>query len=329
MQKKIIALAVAAAAAAPAFAQSNVQIYGIMDVYFARSSGNSLSASGVGSGGLNASRIGVKVSDDLGNGMKAYANIESAITAGQDTTNASAFGGTTRQSYVGLSGSFGAVQMGTQSSLSDAWSGAYDYAADLSAKTFLRGAGSTGIAKVANSVAYLSPSFSGATVGLAHVASELAAAKTDINQIGVNYGNGPIKATYVYSKTASNGAKGSFLGLGYDFKVVNVMFEYTDTKTAGVKDKFWQLGAVIPVSAVGNIHVGTGKETEADGTSGKSTIVAYTHGLSKRTTAYAGVVRNSSEAAYTGAAPGGLFASVPGVAGQGYTNIAVGMRHTF
>jgi len=127
MQKKVMALAVAGALAAPAaaFAQaSNVQIYGrvnaIVDNYEAKG----------GTGGDlkgrmrvvdQGSRFGVRGNEDLGGGLKAIFVIESGmnIDSGNQLNNngaANASVGTfaTRDSYVGLEGGFGRVTIGRQ-----------------------------------------------------------------------------------------------------------------------------------------------------------------------------------------------------------------------
>jgi len=331
MQKKIIALAVAAAASGAAFAQTtNVTMYGIMDVYGAYVDPKGASSyTAIQSGGLNASRIGIRVNEDLGNGLRAYANVEAGITADAGAAANAAFGGNARQSYVGLAGSFGAVQFGTQSTLSDAWSGQYDYAADFSAKSFAGRAGaSSGIAKVGNSFAYLSPSFGGATIGFAHVADEKAGAgeSKSTNQLGVNYANGPLALTYVYSKNGSDADHkgGNFLGARYNFGVATVMAEYTNKIEDGQNPRFYQLGAVVPVGK-GNVHVGFGEGRYDSSAKFRSTVVAYTHGLSARTTAYTGWVHNSGDQADfdfdTDLKPAGI-------AGKGNI-VVVGLRHTF
>lgn len=116
MQKKLIALAVAAAASTGAFAQSsNVQIYGIVDYGYtirhdrlksvkdnpAYSKTNSQFNGGQSAG----NRIGFKGVEDLGNGLKAVFVLERgfALDTGADA------GGFNRQAYVGLSGSYGTV----------------------------------------------------------------------------------------------------------------------------------------------------------------------------------------------------------------------------
>jgi predicted porin len=120
MQKKIIALAIAAAISAPAFADtSNVTVYGVADVSFdsiktgtttAGVAGNTVN--GVSS---NTSRFGIKGSEDLGDGLSAIFQIETVINigAGNATTNAAAptLGG--RNTFAGLSSKdLGTVLMG-------------------------------------------------------------------------------------------------------------------------------------------------------------------------------------------------------------------------
>ena len=110
MQKKLLALAIAGALAAPMAVQaqgSNVQIYGLLQpsidfVDNGDESGASMAE--------NNSRLGFKGSEDLGNGLKAIFQLESAVDL-DDRTGA---GWTRRDSWVGLAGSFGQVVAGTK-----------------------------------------------------------------------------------------------------------------------------------------------------------------------------------------------------------------------
>jgi len=121
MQKKLIALAVAGLASAGAFAQSNVTIYGVADGSF-----ESVSANGASSGtgyasrtriATNSSLIGFKGTEDLGNGLKAMFQVENQISLdgpSGTTTNSQSMGNgwNTRDTFVGLTGGFGAVLAG-------------------------------------------------------------------------------------------------------------------------------------------------------------------------------------------------------------------------
>ncbi len=177
MQKKIISLAVAALASGAAFAQSNVTIYGIMDVgvssYSADSvknydgKGNNLKSArntGVYSDGYTSSRLGFKGEEALGNGLKAVFQLESAIS--QDDKDAR--WGSTRQAFVGLTiSSFGTVKLGTQSSLSDSWHGGAgaENMGNLSTRNIIGGVKGSFANTKQPGITYVSPSFSGLTVG--------------------------------------------------------------------------------------------------------------------------------------------------------------------
>ena len=79
MQKKLIALAIAGLSGA-AFAQSNVSIYGVADMFYAHvSASGAPNANAIDSGGLAGSRIGFKGTEALGNGTSALFVLEYAL----------------------------------------------------------------------------------------------------------------------------------------------------------------------------------------------------------------------------------------------------------
>lgn len=130
MQKKIIALAIAAAFSAPAFADtSNVTVYGVLDADVEQVK-NSIPAASVAPAvtnstatslnrvNSNASRLGIKGEEDLGDGLKAIFQIETRVnlagnevTSGTNAGNAAVFNGI-RNSNVGLKGNFGTAFVG-------------------------------------------------------------------------------------------------------------------------------------------------------------------------------------------------------------------------
>jgi predicted porin len=132
MKKTLIAVAALGAMAGAAQAQSTVTLYGVIDVnlFSQRSTtvayvpvGNTftstrLTQNGVGSGGQNGSRWGIRVAEDLGGGLKAIAVIEAGLNA---DTGTPAQGGLTygRQVFGGLTGGFGTVSLGRQYSAYD------------------------------------------------------------------------------------------------------------------------------------------------------------------------------------------------------------------
>jgi len=78
MQKKLIALAVASVVSAPVFAQSQVQIGGIIDVAIesAKYSDAAGNLTRMATSGNTTNRLFFKGSEDLGNGLKANFHLE-------------------------------------------------------------------------------------------------------------------------------------------------------------------------------------------------------------------------------------------------------------
>ncbi|XYJ08212.1 porin [Telluria sp. B2] len=114
MKKSALALAVLAALSLnySAQAQTNVQVYGLVDagvesVNHAAPDGGSLVR--VVSGGKNTSRWGLRGSEDLGGGLKAVFNLEGGILMDTGASDGPLF---KRQANVGLEGGFGRVVVG-------------------------------------------------------------------------------------------------------------------------------------------------------------------------------------------------------------------------
>lgn len=114
MKRIFIVLATAGAFAGVAHAQTSVTVYGILDAGITRETGDAggnvwKMATGVQSG----NRLGFKGAEDLGGGLKANFQVESGfdLDTGTLRQGGSLFG---RQSWVGLSGGFGAVSLGRQ-----------------------------------------------------------------------------------------------------------------------------------------------------------------------------------------------------------------------
>ncbi|PHV09682.1 porin [Chitinimonas sp. BJB300] len=105
MNKKFIALAIAAAIAPAAFAADEVVLYGQVNVALVADNSKD-SNFGIDNQG---SRLGVKGTESLGNGMNAWFQIESGVAP----DDASKAGFATREGWVGLKSSeFGGIQLG-------------------------------------------------------------------------------------------------------------------------------------------------------------------------------------------------------------------------
>jgi predicted porin len=122
-KKKAVAVSLAGLIAAPGWAQSNIQLYGVADAYVKYGKWMGDDTAGVDDGGINGSRIGFQGEEDLGNGLKAVfvleegVNIDTGKSSGMSNADDYYNGGSqtfTRQAYVGLKGSFGQVALGRQ-----------------------------------------------------------------------------------------------------------------------------------------------------------------------------------------------------------------------
>ena len=175
MQKKLIALAVAALASGAAFAQSNVQIYGAIDMGFSHRGDSFLkgvkSQNAIDSGISDGNRLGFKGTEDLGNGLKALFTMEAGFLADTGMHDGFAGGGMfTRLALVGLtSDSMGTVVAGRLLNPQYAFLTSLDPFGEGTVGTYLNAVGNdvnaaVVIPRLANAVAYVSPTFSGFNV---------------------------------------------------------------------------------------------------------------------------------------------------------------------
>ena len=297
MQKKVIALAVAALASSAAMAQSNVTIYGLIDMsaqqYKSSGSGtnyklNSLGGtnSSNGTGALNGSRIGFKGTEDLGNGLSALFNVEYGISLSGAEADSSANGaaianastgtglGAMRTGIVGLtSATLGTVVAGTMYSPIDPTSG---FAAGTQAHGGTNGGvGAASLLKTAqfarltNAVAYITPTYSGFRAAVGYNFADSTRPNTGANNVANNYGyvaaldyqNGPIKAGYAYEKVNNT-------NLGTDFRPVNFV-----GGAAGVAATVANVGGV--PTAVAAVAANNANDLNAGAAFNKSTDATY------------------------------------------------------
>ena len=117
--KKIVAAGLLLAPFTLAFAQSSVSLYGIVDAAIRRTDNEGpagavdMSKTQMIGGGMSQSRWGINVTEDMGNGLKAIANLENRFTPddGAQGVGLPLFS----QSWVGLqSSSFGRITAGRQ-----------------------------------------------------------------------------------------------------------------------------------------------------------------------------------------------------------------------
>jgi predicted porin len=348
MQKKLIALAVAGLVSAPAFAQSNVTIYGVADAAIGFGEHGSNDFTGVVNGVLSGSRIGFRGAEDLGNGLKAVFTLEQGFDIGNGTVSPPTVAGGdavfSRQAFVGLSGSFGTVSLGRQ--YAPGYFFNYDAAlgSSIGTQSLLSNAGGMSItpnnrARWDNSLAYTG-TFSGLTVRAIYSMNAIETTTGGVDPedddaygLSLDYANGPLSVGAVYQVITNNAEDQEEWGIGggYDFGVVKVVGSYQAVDglgyVSGQEADLWQVGVIVPVGAAGNIHLAYGEYDRDDlnNAGAESWTLAYTHALSKRTTAYAvyNNTENESGVGSFGPVAGG------GVLGDDSSIFTVGVRHTF
>lgn len=252
MQKKIIALAIAAAVSAPAFADtSNVTVYGVANVSYDMTktgstvaAANSFSSNKVSS---NTSRIGFKGNEDMGDGLSAIWQIESKINIDGGAASALA----DRNTFAGLSSkTAGTVLLGRHDTPYNISNRKYDLFADGMAdnRSIMGGgarAGASFNGRQPNVVAYISPAMSGLTGAIAYVAgaeNQVLAADTKGSawSLAALYGNGPISANFGYEVHNIGNATGTLGVAG----IVGTVKETAWTISGGYKVEAFELNAI-------------------------------------------------------------------------------------
>lgn len=126
---RLIALAALSLASAASMAQTNVNLYGIVDaaVRMDTNQGQGLAygdVKSVAAGGMSQSRLGINVGEDLGGGYRALVNLEHRLMS--DTGAQSSAADFWRQAWVGLVTPVGRITLGRQ----------YNILFDLTTSTF-------------------------------------------------------------------------------------------------------------------------------------------------------------------------------------------------
>jgi len=322
MKKSLLALAVLGAFAGIASAQSNVTIYGVVDLGLVNDNngGSAGSVTKLDSGLLNGSRLGFKGSEDLGGGLSAIFQLENGFSAdtGVLGQGGALFG---RQAWVGIAGGFGSVKLGRQTTPVYANSDVFDPFGDALAGDSARLFNYSG-SRTNNVISYnydASGIRAQVQYGFGEVAGNTSASRT-IAAFG-GYRNGPIDAVLTY--TANNDATGNvtgkttLLGGNYNFGVVKAFAAYAWNKdvvapsgavSLGADTRNALIGLTAPVGPAGTfmasyIRLSDKSKSNADA---NQIAIGYTHDLSKRTALYTSFSRtgNDGAASYNAGAAG-------------------------
>jgi predicted porin len=379
MKKSLIALAVLTVSGA-SFAQSSVQIDGVMDVGVASIDYKGNRVGGIANNGSSTSQLNIRGTEDLGGGLKANFRVETdwntvsnsgntgavptaatTTTTTTDTntvvdgavatsTSTSTSASTTTLSggaastfgngelRVGLSGGFGSIDAGAvnYNSLSST----------LAGQPFGTAIGSGFAATAArlvrsdNSVKYVSPSFGGLTVSLYNAQKQTKATGssfsttfgaydfTGSDEVGVNYANGPIAASYSNLKQkAADGSSTTYdtLGANYALGAAKLFALVQNTKNSAntVDNSYVAISGTYAMGAT-TLMASAGSLENKAGAKSKLAAIGADYALSKRTAVYARYESIDNVVA-TGIA---AAATIDG-AGTKRTRTAIGVRHAF
>jgi predicted porin len=326
MNKKLIALAVAAAIApAAAMADSgNVTIYGQMNVSYDNINTGAAGYDTLNKISSNSSRLGFKGAEDMGNGLSAIWQIESLVdvdvAAGSGTNEYAGKAFAARNTFLGLSSkTMGTALFGRHDTPYKLGTGSLDIFADTlgdynSIIGRTEGTGLTFDSRLGNVAAYISPTWSGFHFAVATVAAQEADNGATANgkaysATGV-YINGPLFASLSWEKAidttggnsagvpgtgAGNDASSVKLGLGYtiDALKLGLVYENIGVSTAlqgmGIDRTAYLLSASYKMGS-NTLKAAFAKANDGDSaadTAAKQWTLGVDHDLSKRTSVYA------------------------------------------
>jgi predicted porin len=365
MQKKLIALAVASLVSAPVFAQSQVQIYGIIDQAITSGNYGGGSVTQLSGSGYTTERLGFQGSEDLGNGLKANFRLETGFNSDTGYHDQGNTGWLfQRESRVGLSGNWGQVNFGRQYTPLFSIQAANDIfrVAGIGTNYQLT---STGMTRASNAIRYDSNSMNGLSFGAMYSMGDTAAvtasggtshqestlAPKDLGRhvgLNVKYDNGPLslgvgygnqKATALAAGLSSPIAtKATMVGGSYDFKVVKINAAWqtvnNDANPKSADMRMWDIGATIPVMGTDQIKVNYTSLQDKLTNNADSKLIAlgYVHPMSKRTVLYGTWSKMTNEGG-VGRTLGGAPAvtDAVGLANLGYdpSAIQLGIQHAF
>ena len=331
-----IALAtLAVMGATTAMAQSSVTLYGRINTTVERQKTGDVNNTKMEN---NASRWGIRGTEDLGGGLKAGFTLESGFNsdtgAGSAWTHPTTGMSFARQSEVNLSGGFGMIRLGNF--VPESYYATADY---ISMHNHDTGTSSDALyydpvwfggLSTKNKVGYRTPSMGGLTVDASvsmHEKDPTVGPRKNGYDLAANYGAGPLHLGAGYSKVGGNW-QAALRGL-YTFGQVTLGAYYQRNKDddkitatgAGSRNNF-RLSAMYALGA-SEFHANVGranKWSHIDDSAATQWTLGYNYNLSKRTKVYGYYtkVNNSKGANY-----------MTGSAGTDFSSFALGVRHNF
>ena len=334
---RIALAALAVMGATTAMAQSSVTLYGRINTTVERQKIGDVSNTSMEN---NASRWGIRGTEDLGGGLKAGFVLESGFNsdtgAGSGWTHKTAGMSFGRQSEVNLSGNFGMVRLGNF--VPESYYATADYVSmhnhdtGSSSDAFYQDPVWFGGLSTKNKIGYSSPNIGGLTL---HGSMSMHEKDPELNyqkhgyDLAANYATGPLQLGAGYSRVGADWQ--AALRAAYTFGQFTVGGYYQRSHQDslrlgwmnGNRNNFRLAGMYTLGASEFHVNVGrAGKWSEVDSSSATQWTLGYNYNLSKRTKVYGYYTRvnNNSGAAY----------NVPAAAvGKDFSSFALGVRHNF
>lgn len=354
-----LAAAALAALTGSAVAQSSVTLGGVADA-----AARMVRNEGVGnlksliSGGNATSRLILRGTEDLGDGLSAGFHLEHGLALDTGTASGGAQFWDRRATLSVASRSLGELRLGRDyvptytvwvrqdpfSHIGVAGSTNLYTAAPLGPIRSAFGSNPNTLVRANNTVQLLLPSglLGGLEGGLMLGAGEggtQAQGAHKVTAARLGYAAGPVSVSVAYAKSENDvtAASGDFsdtlIGGAYDFGVVRVALTQRAFRQANAKQTLRMLGAWVPVG-VGEIKLqwlasnmeGRVGATDIGANDARQLAVGYVYNLSKRSAVYVQVARIDNDGVATYVVPGGP-AGIAG--GRTSTGAELGVRHNF
>ena len=338
MKRGLASLLAPLCAMAPACAQDNVAVFGVLDTYLEHAAAGQTGATRLQSGGISGSRLGLRGSEALGGGNRAIFMLESGINVDDGTSGQGGllFG---RQAWVGLATRAGDVTLGRHYSPyfytlvtyglggGMGWGNASNYFTDNS------------VLRVNNSISYASPSYGGfrarALVGLGENTTQPGANVGNIHSASLQYDSGPFSANAAVETrktTAANTDRFYAIGASYVIGTVkaSVMAQSRRDDLDAARNDALELGLLVALGP-GSLLLDAGRlrNRSAADAGAAALSVRYDYNLSKRSMLYAGAatIRNGTRSRF--GINGNTGAALAVAAGDDPRSLVLGVRHTF
>jgi predicted porin len=341
MRVPLTAVALCAAAiSGAASAQSNVTLYGLLDVtvrYADNAAAGGASNTSLGDGAYTGSRFGLRGSEDLGGGLRAFFNLEQGLapTTGtlQQATTTANYGQSLapngrmwgRAALVGLATPLGSISLGRQYTLAHDMSGRFQPQSNPNQDSLSVFSGHH-VSRQDNMIKY------NHKVGPVGIALSATASDGNGRAKGVagSYTAGPIDlVAYAQHMDSFDGAETrKIVGLGGSYAVTKDLKAYLggmqrSHEVSAQKNKVVTVGVNYSVSGAVNLTGGYTQDRRS-GTNAGSRKVAFAGAgylLSKRTDLYVEVDNNKLSGSFP----------LPGFMGvrDSQTGVSTGLRHRF